>query len=924
MSMTVPEQRHRRRPAAACEALGAEAPLKPPEFVSHNPSRPHGVDFVAYTYFCADQKVTTGVAFVEVPVNIPSTDELIEPIGLTREDTALKACHDDYSSAHLIKLDSSIMQGDVVGAAPSPCSNHVVIHDTALIHPQSAVVEGVAKAVDVSRASLLARSQSGGNRTWVTENADAPAYMQRVLKTVAISVLGSTERSSNNLTDTVMSPCMEKPGEHEAFTKTSAGEDPDGPSIMLEHQAAKRSRCETTSTMEVDSGLKATEPRSTTSHPKGFSSHAAIAGDLRTEVEYPAVTRTEDLLPPNESHLTAPTALSGRANSHNSQKNLLPTDHVSESAVHTPHMESTLASLPGTEDVKVFIDETSGLSLVLGNAADTSTNANALLSNDESLPSACLPAELRNPAAFASDYSSTSISLASAVSISPTVVAVDAPSTSSVLASAPATSPHLLPLALDTKNETIQIHAEEHPLSTPAPPVDVSGHTFGSSSRTGDANCATGASNSDSARTRALGDSSAVSTAPPHFLGSPILRALVGSGAECNFEGCGTSVAAPWLSISQPSVSGAPIDHSAEAKPTKEALPTDCTLNDAASDDSTNISGDNKAITEYFTPPNEARPNLAAPWLSSESGLDTSTLLASLVHGSADLVRRDTISEDASPGQLAMIWNQDGGNKSVTIAPSLPMEDVPASVHFAVACEPNSRPASPRPIPRLEPDIIGHTAVEEDVWITSDVRRLIQAESAMDDPPTAHIGDQGVHTMETSWLDNLYSENRQDSLAIIGFVGKRNDRLEEPASPVLPPSSPPSSQVSDLFLADPSADLSDDSSKTYRIAEGWINDQAGHHDETFKEQDGDLPKSPLLSSQPNASSPRRLFSSPPPYVISSPPTSPHIMSVDKGKGRARDFELQESLELELLKKRSLEDGLEEQQDVKRTVSNFLM
>lgn len=147
-----------------------------------------------------------------------------------------------------------------------------------------------------------------------------------------------------------------------------------------------------------------------------------------------------------------------------------------------------------------------------------------------------------------------------------------------------------------------------------------------------------------------------------------------------------------------------------------------------------------------------------------------------------------------------------------------------------------------------------------------------------------------------------------------------HEDVEEPPSPCLPPSSLPSSQVSDILLPAPSAAHSED----------YLAHQDIHVDET-KIENAETPESlPLPSSQPRSSSPEPVFSSPPAYALSSPPTSPHLLPEDKAKGRAEDVEMEgENIEELVLDaeakptKRPAEDDLQDDiRDIKRMVSSF--
>ena len=86
-----------------------------------------------------------------------------------------------------------------------------------------------------------------------------------------------------------------------------------------------------------------------------------------------------------------------------------------------------------------------------------------------------------------------------------------------------------------------------------------------------------------------------------------------------------------------------------------------------------------------------------------------------------------------------------------------------------------------------------------------------------------------------------------------------------------------------------------------------------------KGADDDLPRP---SSQHRASSPDRVFSSPPPHDFSSPPTSPQLLPDDQKKEVAEDVTMLDDADTEPdmsspTKKRVAEDDLRE--DMKRMV-----
>ncbi|KIP12885.1 hypothetical protein PHLGIDRAFT_138535 [Phlebiopsis gigantea 11061_1 CR5-6] len=139
---------------------------------------------------------------------------------------------------------------------------------------------------------------------------------------------------------------------------------------------------------------------------------------------------------------------------------------------------------------------------------------------------------------------------------------------------------------------------------------------------------------------------------------------------------------------------------------------------------------------------------------------------------------------------------------------------------------------------------------------------------------------------------------------------EQND--DGPPSPGLPPSSPPSSQVSDLFLP-----LTEEGAEPDLVDSQHHEPTGGDGASERKAAEDDLP---LPSSQPRSSSPDRVFSSPPPYDFSSPPTSPQLLPDDGSKEVVEDTRMLDDANAEPkvsspAKKRPAEDDLRE--DVKR-------
>ena len=145
------------------------------------------------------------------------------------------------------------------------------------------------------------------------------------------------------------------------------------------------------------------------------------------------------------------------------------------------------------------------------------------------------------------------------------------------------------------------------------------------------------------------------------------------------------------------------------------------------------------------------------------------------------------------------------------------------------------------------------------------------------------------------------------------------DQIDEgPSSPGLPPSSPPSSQVSDLFLPPPEESREDEPTSSQ---DHDYDHEPAANGESIEEK-GDDDDLPLPSSQPRTSSPDRVFSSPPPHDFSSPPTSPQLLPDDQKKELAEDATMLDDVDAELdmsspTKKRVAEDDLRE--DMKRMV-----
>ncbi|EKM59730.1 uncharacterized protein PHACADRAFT_181699 [Phanerochaete carnosa HHB-10118-sp] len=113
--------------------------------------------------------------------------------------------------------------------------------------------------------------------------------------------------------------------------------------------------------------------------------------------------------------------------------------------------------------------------------------------------------------------------------------------------------------------------------------------------------------------------------------------------------------------------------------------------------------------------------------------------------------------------------------------------------------------------------------------------------------------------------------------AVADFSSRDADDL---ASPGLPPSSPPCSQVSDFHLPPSQHGCRGGTSSVFSLANGK------DHEKGNSEADMDI-----YLSQPSSSPPGQVFSSSPPLALNSPPTSPQLLPQGSGKDRISDAEL---------------------------------
>lgn len=323
--------------------------------------------------------------------------------------------------------------------------------------------------------------------------------------------------------------------------------------------------------------------------------------------------------------------------------------------------------------------------------------------------------------------------------------------------------------------------------------------------------------------------------------------------------------------------SSAPVDHSSCSTASLAAAPN--THRDASAPTpavllSTDLACVQDAATDPDSNLDEPDCNLAAPWLLLPTATENPTLLA-------------------TGGGLPRVE----GDSGVIIA----VDDVAANdlvrTHDTVAI------SSPCPAAELAP-------VAEEVTVANTHMPIHEPA-----PPS--------EPMEPNVEDVAISDDSQDTRPQVP-VAKDTllQETEDPQSPDLPPSSLPSSQVSALDLP-PSQNRQEEDTPRYDASPIEQRDES--------EADMDME---ICLSQPSSSIPDRVFSSPPPFTLSSPPTSPQMLPQDKGKSRASDVDAELNFKesraaepeqdlLGMSRKRMAEDELSgEMAEHKRAVSLF--
>lgn len=201
--------------------------------------------------------------------------------------------------------------------------------------------------------------------------------------------------------------------------------------------------------------------------------------------------------------------------------------------------------------------------------------------------------------------------------------------------------------------------------------------------------------------------------------------------------------------------------------------------------------------------------------------------------------------------------------------------------------------------------------------VSSSVAMEVDAGSSQDQVQTKYEPD-GEATPPPMEVDTIKPQEDPN--------GADSDLVANPSSPTLPPSSPLSSQVSDVHLRTILADETNQPSMPMNAEDDTMLDIVDDEDHVLLP-----PSSPIRSSEAPTSSPPQLFTSSPPreFDFYSPPTSPQLSAQDKAWGRdSPSAEWEERLQQDNVgtpnRKRGREEDVVEHGDyreVKRAVSS---